>query len=251
MPAYFTLAHFTALTADPGNQMPSPEREDARQRLREVHDRIYPPLRTQNVDLHQWTKTVVTEYSVGAVERGGTLVVQYLRDSAQARVVERLMGREEAAASGDLAVRRHPVIEMRLTPRAFVLELIISPDARWDQQNLAGKLTISRHKQSLFSMLRQLDNTYALGFWRGIHRSDMHLTGQHLQHPQILDEWLSTFEPGQDWFRLGTWFAPDDPLLYTDDLSEAVSQHVKTLYTIYQHILWTSDNNFHDFFRRR
>ena len=50
------------------------------------------------------------------------------------------MGKESGAQTGDVDTYRHPVIELRLTPDQFAIELILSPYAWLDQQNLIGKL---------------------------------------------------------------------------------------------------------------
>ena len=160
------------------------------------------------------------------------------------------MGREEAAAIGDISVRRHPIIEMRLSAEAFAIEMVLGPDARWDQTNLAGKLTIDRHNHELYNMLSRMDKSYAMGFWRGVHCNDMHLTTGQFYHPQIMDEWMSTFEPGQDWFRLGIWFTPDDERLQNSEFAEDVLEHIRALYQVYTMLSWASDNNFHAFYTR-
>ena len=225
---------------------------DARNKLLALHNAIYPQLRTHNLDLHLMfgDQSVITDHSATTLYAGDSLAVQYSRNRSQARMVERLMGREEAAAVGDISIRRHPIIEMRLSAEAFAIELVLGPDARWDQTNLAGKLSIDRHNHELYNLLSRMDKSYAMGFWRGVHCNDMHLTTGQFYHPQIMDEWLSTFEPGQDWFRLGIWFDPEDERLQDNDFAENVLEHIRALYQVYTMLRWASDNNFHAFYTR-
>jgi hypothetical protein len=249
VPAFKTTDFEALIEDDSGNKRDTSKTQE---KLMALHNAIYPQLRTQNLDLHIMfdDKPVITNHSATSIHAGGALAIQYTRSRSQARVVERLMGREEAAAVGDVSTRRHPMLELRIAPEALAIELVIAPEARWDQKNLAGKLSISRHGQALYTLLRDMDNSYAMGFWRGVHRNDLHLTTAQFYHPQIMDEWMSTFEPGQDWFRLGAWYEPDDETLSEDNFPALVMGHIRKLYHVYKHILWASDNNFQDFYKR-
>ncbi|MGB7337482.1 MAG: hypothetical protein WBC91_01210 [Phototrophicaceae bacterium] len=175
------------------------------------------------------------------------LSVQYMRSRSQAVTIERLMGREEIASANNLIVRLHPVIEVRLSENGLTVELIISPDAWWDQENLKGKLSISRHRYEFYTLLMTLEDAYIMGFWEGVHQSDMHLAGKYFQHPRILDEWLSTFNTNSDWFRLGVWYALDDEALAEDQITATIVEQVRALYPVYLYFLWTSGNNYREF----
>lgn len=246
----FETADFEALKQDDAGG--KRDNNGVRNKLLALHNAIYPQLRTHNLDLHLMfgDQNAITDYSATTLYAGDALAVQYSRSRSQARTVERMMGREEAAAAGDISIRRHPVIEMRLSSDAFAIELVLGPDARWDQTNLAGKLTIDRHNHQLYNMLIAMDKSYAMGFWRGVHCNDMHLTIGQFYHPQIMDEWMSTFEPGQDWFRLGVWYEPEDEDLQSDSFVEDVLEHIRSLYQVYMLASWASDNNFHAFYKR-
>ncbi|MCA9911963.1 MAG: hypothetical protein KC496_01385, partial [Anaerolineae bacterium] len=91
---------------------------------------------------------------------------------------------------------------------------------------------------------------YTMGFWQGARHSDLSLHSKYYKHARIMDEWLSTFEPAADWFRLGIWYELDAPELSKETMVEEVLDQLRTLHTIYQHLLWTSDNNFRDFYQR-
>ncbi|QPC84342.1 hypothetical protein G4Y79_08195 [Phototrophicus methaneseepsis] len=246
----FEPADFEALKEDQSGN--NGDRSKTKNKLTAWHRAIYPQLRTQNIDLHIMFEEqgVVTDHSATSIHKGDALAIQYTRSRSQARVVERLMGREEAAAVGDVSTRRHPMIELRIAPEALAIELVVAPEARWDQANLAGKLSIDRHSQALYSLLRSMGSNFAMGFWRGVHRNELHLTTAQFYHPQIMDEWMSTFEPGQDWFRLGVWYEPEDDALAHTEFANTILGHIRALYGVYKHILWASDNNFHDFYKR-
>jgi hypothetical protein len=221
----------------------------ARNELQALHKAIYEQLRLNNIDLnliHSETVTV-QEDSVSDVKPRNVLSVVYLRTRGQAVQVERLMGREEVANINSVEARRHPVIELRLSPEHFTVELLLSPDAWWDQQNLMGKLMVQRYKQDFYGILQGFDSRYCMGFWRGTRLSEMHLSAKHFRHPRIMEEWISTFQPSADWFRLGTWYSLDEDTLEENAVAE-IAKQIRSLYQLYQHILWTSDNNFREFF---
>lgn len=223
----------------------------AAQRLSQLHQRLYAQMRMYNLDLHLITpeQAAVVAASVSTVENGRALCVAYLRTRGQAVTVERLMGREEVASMHAVDAHRHPVIELRVTATALALELILSPDAWWDQQNLLGKLKVARHRQEFYLLLRDLTVAYRMGFWEGTHLSEMHLTAHQFQHPRIMDEWMSTFEPGADWWRVGIWYPFDDDGLQEGRIVDELVPHVRRLYAMYEHLRWTSDNNFREFYR--
>ena len=164
-------------------------------------------------------------------------------------LVERLMGRDGSDMSANVDIYRHPVIELRITPENFAIELIMSPLAWWDQRNLIGKLSVDRHHETLRGFLQHIDGDYRFGFWDGTELSDMHLTSRQLLRGNILNEWMSTFADGQDWLRVGVWYEPEDPALSTENILNETVQRVVALYKLYNFMLWTSNNNFQSFYR--
>ena len=160
------------------------------------------------------------------------------------------MGREAAGTSIELEARRHPVIELRLTPQYYSVELVLSPDAWWDQRNLLGKLSVERHRNTFYKLLQKLDDQARLGFWGGIHLSEMHLTVEKLTHVQMLAEWMETFAVGKDWFRAGIWYEIGHTALSEEQIAEETLRQVRALYPLYEQILWSSDNNFHRFYHK-
>jgi hypothetical protein len=220
-------------------------------RLQQLHEKLYAQFKLHGLDLHIIVPQVaaVMPSSVSTVENGGALSLAYLRQRAEAVTVERLMGREEVASVHTIDVHRHPVIEIRLGSDGLALELILSPDAWWDQQNFVGKLSISRYRQEFYTLLFDLSSAYRMGFWNGTHLSEMHLTANQFQHPRIMDEWMSTFEPSADWWRVGIWYAYDDDAISETNILETLMNQVRLLYTLYNHMRWTSDNNYRDFYK--
>jgi hypothetical protein len=146
-------------------------------------------------------------------------------------------------------VNRHPVVELRLTPEHFTAELVLAPSAWWDQRNLIGKLSVSRHRETFRSLLQRMDGDYRFGFWDGIHLSDVHLTNRQLLRGSILEEWMSTFSDGQDWLRVGVWYEPEHPNLNAGTILSEITQRFSALYGLYNFMLWTSNNNFHSFYK--
>jgi hypothetical protein len=210
-------------------------------------------LKNNNLDLytaHTHVHNDISRLSVSCREPGQALSLQYWRSGTQAEVVERMMGRDIYSRE-DIEVNRHPVIEMRIAPDHFALELILTPDARIDQQNLAGKLKVERHRRTFFQLLQRLGGDYRMGFWQGIELGEMHLQADQFRWIQVLDEWISTFSPGTDYFRVGVWYDPDDEVLSDERIVPELVEHFKTLHSLYVYLLWTSDNNFRSFYQNQ
>jgi len=241
---YFSLDDFASMaTLEPDLMTESV----VYQQLRLLREGVSVNLRTSNLKLHH-SKNGIQMISAGAVGIQQVLSILLHRSDTEARTVERLMGREEVVASGDVDSRRHPVIEIRVTEHHLVFELIISPDAWWDQQNLVGKLSVPRHREEFYKLMRKTDDDYKMGFWGGIHLSEMHLTGAQFKRPVIMNEWLNTYEARKDWFRLGIWYEPESSLLDENLLIPELVEQIKVLYPIYEYLRWTGDNNFQDFY---
>lgn len=233
------------------DQAERPVLRAAAEQLQMLHEQLAVHLRTQNLDLHLFVPDAhATQFStVSDRVSENVLTIAYTRTRSQAVTVERLMGREEVASVNTVDVRRHPALELRLMQNAFVVELLLSPDAWWDQQNLVGKLSVDRHRHELYDIL-QTCTDHTMGFWQGTRHSDFSLHSKYFKHDRIMDEWLSTFEPAADWFRLGIWYELDAEALSEDNIFDEVLTQLRTLHAIYQHLLWTSDNNFRDFYQR-
>ncbi len=243
--AYFTHHDHEALASQPARNT-----AEVKDKFAELHRTLYRRMRDQNYDLHpHWDKAqqICARSATCSGEIQG-LSVPYLRSREHGLLVERLMGRDSADASGD--IYRHPVIELRITPEHFSIELIMAPLAWWDQRNLIGKLTVARHRETLRSILQHIDGDYRFGFWDGTHLSDMHLTSRQLQRGTILDEWMGTFADGQDWLRVGAWYEPEDPALNSDNILNEVVHRLVALQKLYTFMLWTSNNNFQTFYRK-
>ncbi len=222
-------------------------------KLLNLHNGLHPRVRNHNLDLHpRWQKNmIVTRKSASSLTENDSTVLTYFRSQEQAELVERLIGKERAAMSGQVNAYCHPVIELRLTPRHFVVELILSPKAWWDQQNLIGKLTFPHHRASFRALLKNVDSDYRLGFWEGTELNDMHLSIGTLMQGRILDEWMNTFCDGQDWLRIGKWYEHDAPQVDDANIQNEAFNAVKSLHNIYNFILWSSNNNFRNFYDKR
>ena len=244
--SYFSLSDHTALSSADVSQV--------REKFLDLHHALRDKMRMQDWDLHpHWQKAhVITDTSSAATLRSENfLTLTYFRPYEQAKVVESLMGLDQADGDHIVQSYRHPVIELRLTPDHFAIELVLSPMAWWDQRNFMGKLELQRHQESLRRLLYRLDGDYRFGFWGGTHLGDMHLTTWQLLHGRVLGEWMDTFADGQDWLRLGVWYEPESPRLSADYIVHEATTRIGELYNVYDYLLWTSNNNYHDFYGKR
>lgn len=225
------------------------EKERLQKHFLALHKKVYDYIQNNNYDLNiiNPNKSAVHNQTVSQQEPEDVLVVQYLRKRGQAVAIEKLMGREGVASVNNIIIKLHLIIELRLTSSGFAIELIASPDAWFDQQNLQGKLSVTRHRHEFYSTLMKLDEQYCMGFWQGAHLSDMHLSGKYFPHARILDEWMGTFHPNADWFRVGMWYDLDDEAIASDMIVKTLTTQIDHLYPLYQYFLWTSNNNFREF----
>lgn len=251
---YFSTVDHEALNRQDFDELDlsdSPDLKRVHEKLEALHASITSQLQVLNLSLHPPPshRDPVTFHSVASPTSGGAMALQYYRGVTGAVIVERLMGREEVASARHVELRRHPVLEVRISPEHFAVELLLSPEAWWDQRNLAGKLSITRHRSDFYATLRTLGESFRMGFWRGVHLSDMHIHGNLFIHTHVLNEWLSTFEPGKDWFRTGVWYEAETSELTDADIRDIVMRHIKQLYSVYEHIAWSSDNNFQEFYQ--
>ncbi len=92
-----------------------------------------------------------------------------------------------------------------------------------------------------------MDGDYLIGFWGGAYLSDAHVELRQLLRGRFLDEWMSTFCDGQDWLRMGVWYAPEDPALEAPAIVPELMKRISALYHFYSFVLWTSNNNFQHF----
>jgi len=258
---YFTQDDHTALNLAHIQQSgDNPGIQSVSTKFQQLHDGLYTHINGTKMALHPHSPdkgTVVSFKSVagapdtGVITETGVITTAYFRGDAEARRVERLMGREVVGENIPIIeVHRHPVIELRLTPEHYVVELLLSPEAWWDQRNFAGKFTIDRHHVAYYNMLGMLDSDYILGFWQGPNLSEMHLNSGQLPPIKIFDQWMSTFSVGKDWLRVGFWYETGDAALTQDNVVAETFKRVQDLYALYSFILWATDNNFRSFYKK-
>jgi hypothetical protein len=251
--AYFSPADHQSLmlTAERGTN-----RDNALQlvydKFFELHKSLHRRLRDHNYDLHpHWERaSTLSNHSATFSGKTDVLALPYFRSREQAQLVERLMGRDTLDYQSTIEIYRHPIIELRLTPDCFAVELVLSPSAWWDQQNFVGKLAVQRHRETFRTILQRMDGDYCFGFWDGTQLSDMHLTTRQLVRGTYLNEWLSTFADGQDYLRIGAWYPLDDDALETNHILSELVHRVGALYSVYNFMLWTSNNDFHSFYNK-
>jgi hypothetical protein len=244
--AYFTSEDHEILAS-----LPSRNVQVVLDKFDELHRLLHRRMRDHNWDLHpHWDRsTMIGANSCACSEPIRGLALPYLRSKEQRQLVERLMGRDGGTTATAQDIHRHPVIEIRLTPSDFAIELIMSPMSWWDQRNLIGKLAVDRHRKTLHSIFQRMDGDFRFGFWNGIHLSDMHLTSRQVLRANVLDEWMGTFCDGQDWLRVGVWYERDHPALATQQILGEVVHRLEALHSLYTFFLWTSNNNFQSFYR--
>jgi hypothetical protein len=221
-------------------------------RLIDLQRNLAPHLKTGDFRLHPapgvpggvMPQSVTSPFPVNA------LSITFMRSGSEAVVAEGIMGRDGSTAADNIEAHRHPAIELRLTPDHFAIELVIGPDAWCDQRNFVGKMSIDQHRIRFFQLLAAMESDYCLGFWSGVHLSDMHFSTAQLPPARILFEYLDTFAAGRDWLRIGCWYEVGDERLNSETIQTEVLKRIRELYSLYEFALWTSNNNFHTFYAK-
>lgn len=251
--SYFTLQDHASLGLKDNSVQSDSERQLAYDKFTELHRILYSRLRDHNYDLHPGNHPTAVLYdgSISGKRCGEALVLTYLRSREQAMAIERMMGRDRMTVKTEMQLSRHPVIELRLTPEHFSVELLVSPEAWVDQQNLIGKLGIQRHRDAFRSLLQRMDGDFRMGFWSGCELSDMHLTTRQLSRGNNLQEWMSTFCDGQDWLRMGAWYTPEAPQLETGHILRELTDRIVALHRVYSFLMWSSNNDFLSFYGKQ
>lgn len=245
--SFFSQADFNAILAMSLEGHQSTQQERVFNRLLDLHQQLMSRIKLNQIDLYpnfEVPEQVATSTTVTPFE-ANVMTLAFSRSEATAEIVEGMMGRDGIETSDGLKVRHHPVIELRLTPENFVVELVVSSFAWYDQQNFAGKITVEQQRSHLNQILSDMQNEYFIGFWTGTQLSETRLTTRKLPPQHILLDYLTTFAAGRDWLRFGHWFQPED------DISvDAIFDCIQELYAIYSFITWTSNNNFQTFYNR-
>lgn len=243
--------HDAVCDAQASDLQHAPHLRTVQEKMIQLYRAIHAQLRIRNMDLSTHGNQPVRFHSVANPQPGGTLAFQWLRGEREAQQVERLMGRDAAYNLITTEIDHHPGIEVRLTPYHLVVELLVAPTAWWDQQNFKGKIGVPAQRREFHTLIQNLSDYYRHGFWRGLDLNEMHLMHDKFRHYKVLDEWLKTFEPRQDYFRVGIWYDVDDERLHDGALVNELVGQIQALYPLYRFLLWTGDNNYRAFYQRQ
>ncbi|MDX2139230.1 MAG: hypothetical protein SF123_14170 [Chloroflexota bacterium] len=241
--AYFTTADCAALT-----QWASADTQLVYEKFLELHKALHRRFRDYTWDLHPHSdrNELICNRSSCSAEAIEGLTLRYSRSRDQALTVERAM----RDGNRKLDMRLHPTLELRLTPNHFVVELIVSKEAWYDQQNLVGKLGVARHRQTLRSLIQSFSPDVCIGFWSGTELDEMHLKAGQVMRGRIFDEWISTFQDGVDDLRIGVWYDPQDSALDASQILTELTRRIEMLYKVYTFLSWTSNNDYQTFYEQ-
>jgi hypothetical protein len=171
--------------------------------------------------------------------------LRYLRSRAQVQRVEEMMGVPRPLDHGETQYTKHPMLDIRISNRYLVIELLLTDKAWLDAQNFKRKVENHTVEQQKFiEMLRNLGHDYIFGFWPDTREPEF-VTAADLASDEQIRQWLANFEPGYDWLRLGIWYTDySDHRLRTGRIVQEVMYRFKQLYPVYKFILWSPKNNY-------
>jgi hypothetical protein len=249
---FFSLQDHAAFTED---KVTSSRFDKERQRVRDqflaLHDVLYPEIRRQELEIHpHWHKpNIVSTWYIGRVEQIWFMKLRYLRSRAQVQAVEKMMGIPKPLDYTETQYTKHPMMDIRIDSRYLAIELLVTEWAWWDAQNF--KYKIERHeaeRRKFIQILQSLGHDYIFGGWPDTSKPELITTAADLANADQLLGWLSKFEPGTSWLRLGIWYdvrtTPDDFRLRTGRIVGEILHRFEQLYPAYQFLLWSPDNDY-------
>jgi len=207
--------------------------------LGQLHSALYAHIRKVNLHL----QAVNPSQTLTSVYPQPTPTISYIRPRAEAQTVERLIGLSHGRG---LEMKHHPVIELRLNEDWLTLELVLNPEAWYDQRNWLGKLTVRRYRDEFRELIATFPPQLRIGSWQGIAPTDRYLTSAQLRIPPVFEAWMGTYCDGRDWLRVGAWIPTAE---ITSDIEDELFKHAQALYRLHQYIAWTGRNDFYSLFR--
>lgn len=224
------------------------ERCKIRDKFLALHDALYPEMRRIGLALypHWHSPNIVSTWYVGRIEQIWFMKLRYLRSRSEVQAIEEMMGVPKLLDYSETQYTKHPMIDIRIDSDYLAIELLVTDKAWLDAQNFKKK--VEQHKaerQHLIHLLRNLGHDYIFGGWPDTSKPELIKTAADLANEERLLAWVSQFDPGYNWLRLGIWYTDyEDFRLTTGRIVEEVLYRFKQLYPVYQFLLWTPDNNF-------
>ncbi|MBN2393906.1 MAG: hypothetical protein JXR84_24445 [Anaerolineae bacterium] len=224
------------------------ERQQIRDKLLALHDVLYPEMKREGLALypHWHPPNIVSTWYIGRIEQIWFMKLRYLRSSTEVQAVEEMMGVPKLLDYSETQYTKHPMMDIRIDSEYLAIELLVTDKAWLDAQNFKRKL--EKHKaerQHFIRILQSLGHDYIFGGWPDTSKPEFIETAADLADEGRLLDWLSRFDPGYDWLRLGIWYTEcEDFRLTTGRIVEEVLYRFRQLYPVYQFLLWTSDNDF-------
>jgi hypothetical protein len=224
------------------------ERSRVKDKFLALHDVLYPEIKRYGWELHpHWhSPNIVSTWYIGRVERIDFMKLRYLRSKTQVKAIEEMMGVPKPLDYAETQYTKHPMIDIRIDDEYLAIELLVTEWAWLDAQNFKRKVEQHKTKQDEFlQILHELGNDFIFGGWPDTSKPSLITTAADLAREDQLLEWLSGFEPGSSWLRLGIWYADlMDYRLRTNRVVEEVLHRFEQLYPVYQFLLWNPGNNY-------
>lgn len=223
------------------------DRQQIRDKFLALHDVLYPEIKRRGWDLHpHWhSPNIVSSWYIGRTQRIQFMKLRYLRSKDQVRKVEQMMGIPRPLDRSETQYTKHPMLDIHLSSRYLAIELLLTHQGWWDAQNFKRK--VEQHEQerrTFVELMEGLGHDYILGGWPDTNEPQLIRTTK-AQTEDALLEWLSKFEPGHNWLRLGVWYDdPEDLRLTRERIADEIITRFAQLYPIYEFILWRSDNDY-------
>ncbi len=218
------------------------ERVRLRDRLAELHQQIYPEMRTRRWDLHpHWVPRylISTARLEPPVTRIDFLLLRYGKAETVVRMMKKELGEDFSHPYGTA------LLGVRLDARGLGLELLVNDHARADAENFKNKLVRGApEKKHIRQLLAELGSDYALTLETPAHIELVHMRCSRLVGLGALDALVDKYQPGAQQLRVAVRYPPDDARLEAEALPAEVLARFSQLYLLYQYLSWSPRNDF-------
>ena len=224
------------------------ERQRIRDKFLALHDVLYPEIRQRGWDLHpHWhAPNIVSTWYIGRIQKIQFMKLRYLRSKDDVSKVEQMMGLPRPLDYAETQYVKHPMLDIRIDSRYLAVELLVTDQAWWDAQNFKRKVVRQASaRRELINLLHELGSDYIFGGWPDTKDPELITTAADLAHEDQLLAWLSGFEPGYDWLRVGVWYSDStDRRLTKKRFAGEIIACFARLHPLYEFLLWRADNDF-------
>ena len=223
-------------------------RTAVKDKLLRLHERVYPQILQRKLDVSpHWHKGwIISPWYISPQTPCISLMqLRYAKPRALMLRMEKLFQDEFGRFNA------HAALAVTINESSLGIELLVPSEAWVDGQNLRGKLVGAPDSYDFRREFCQLVS--ALGFRARVQIEERTEGDQGpvwgkraraFESPALLATATALYRPGKHDLRIGTWYRPDDPLLYKTSIEQELLSRFEQLYPLYQMVGWGPTNDY-------